>query len=181
MPGFALFLNRGGKMTIELTAVERDEKEILRNLMEKYDYELSQYTDVDVNKLGLYGFDYLDNYWQEGAKRWAYFIKVNDKLAGFAMLVSDYFYLKDRPADYVMSDFFVMYKYRGAGVGRFAANYLFHKHQGVWQLNTIDKNAGSAVFWQKVISGYEGGTAYEILPNTGLGAGHSVFHFSTAK
>ena len=49
-------------MKIEIIAVQRDEKEILRNLMEKYDYELSQYGGDDVNKLGLYGFDYLDNY-----------------------------------------------------------------------------------------------------------------------
>jgi len=112
-------------MIIEVTAVQRDEKEILRNLMEKYDYELSQYGGDDVNKLGLYGFDYLDNYWQEGAKRWAYFIKVDGKLAGFALILSDYFYLDDRESDYVMSDFFVMYKYRKAGVGKFVANKLF--------------------------------------------------------
>jgi len=93
-------------MTIELTAVPRDEKEILRNLMEKYDYEFSQYGNDDVNKLGLYGFDYLDNYWQEGAKRWAYFIKVNGMLAGFATILADYFYLDDKKPDYMMSDFF---------------------------------------------------------------------------
>ena len=105
-------------MNIELVVVERDEKEILRNLMEKYDYEMSQYGNDDVNKLGLYGFDYFDNYWQEGAKRWAYFIKVDGKLAGFAMFISDYFYLKDKKSDYMMNDFFVMYKYRGLGVGK---------------------------------------------------------------
>ena len=168
-------------MMIELTLVERDEKEILRNLMEKYDYELSQYCGSDVNKLGLYGFDYLDNYWQEGAKRWAYFIKVDGKLAGFAMIVSDYFYLKDRKSDYNMSDFFVMYKYRGAGVGKFAANYLFDKLQGIWQLNTINKNINSVGFWKKVVGDCTGG-AYEILPNEELGAEfHKVFLFSTAK
>ena len=165
-------------MTIEIIAVERDEKEILRNLMEKYDYELSQYGGNDVNKLGLYGFDYFDNYWQDGAKRWAYFIKAEGKLAGFAMIISDYFYIDDRKSDYVMSDFFVMYKYRNTGVGRFVANYLFDKYRGTWQLNTIDKNVNSIKFWNKVISAYADGK-YEILPNEKLGAGHNVFLFTT--
>ena len=46
-------------MKIEIIAVGRDEKEILRNLMEKYDYELSQYGGDDVNKLRDCGIDCL--------------------------------------------------------------------------------------------------------------------------
>ena len=168
-------------MKIELVFVERDDKEILRNLMEKYDYELSQYGKDDVNKLGLYGFDYLDNYWQEGAKRWAYFIKVDDKLAGFALIISDYFYLDNRETDYVMSDFFVMYKYRNAGVGKFAANDLFDKFKGIWQLNTVKINTTSVAFWTKIVDDYTNGM-YEVLPNEKLGAEyHQVYLFSTAK
>lgn len=52
-------------MNIELVTVAVDEKEILRNLLEKYDYEFSQYDQRDVNHLGLYGYDYLDYYWTE--------------------------------------------------------------------------------------------------------------------
>ena len=168
-------------MAIELVAVQRDEKEILRNLMEKYDYELSQYGGDDVNKLGLYGFDYLDNYWQEGAKRWAYFIKADEKLAGFAMIVSDYRYLDDRESDYLMSDFFVMYKYRKAGVGKFAATELFDKFKGIWELNTVKVNTASVAFWTRVVGDYTN-NKYEILPNVKLGAEyHQVFLFSTAQ
>jgi len=166
-------------MIIEAIVVERDEKEILRNLMEKYDYEMSQYGKNDVNKLGLYGFDYFDNYWQDGAQRWAYFIKVDGKLAGFAMFISDYFYLKDRKSDYMMNDFFVMYKYRELGVGKFVANYLFDLHRGIWQLNVLNTNTNSVAFWKKVISDYTA-DAYEFLPNEELGVEyHSVFCFST--
>jgi len=168
-------------MTIELVPVMRDEKEILRNLMEKYDYEMSQYGGDDVNKLGLYGFDYFDNYWQEGAERWAFFIKADGKLAGFAMFISDHFYLKNKKADYMMNDFFVMYKYRKAGVGKFAATELFDKFKGKWQLNTLKTNAASVAFWTKVINRYTNGE-YEIFPNEELGADyHQVFYFSSAE
>ena len=63
-------------MNIELVAIDVNEKEILRNLLEKYDYEFSQYDQRDVNDLGLYGYDYLDNYWTEEGRH-AFFIKLS--------------------------------------------------------------------------------------------------------
>lgn len=44
-------------MKIELLEVAKEQKEILRNLLEKYDYEFSQYDMRDVNDLGLYGYE----------------------------------------------------------------------------------------------------------------------------
>ena len=66
-------------MQLELVPVSKDEKEILRNLMEKYDYEFSQYVDLDVNPLGLYGYDYFDCYWTEDTRH-PFFIKADGKL-----------------------------------------------------------------------------------------------------
>jgi hypothetical protein len=40
-------------MRVELKQVTVDEKEILRNLLEKYNYEFSKWDKRDVNKLGL--------------------------------------------------------------------------------------------------------------------------------
>lgn len=91
------------KMNVELKQVAVDEKEILRNLLEKYDYEFSQWDKRDVNKLGLYGYDYLDNYWTE-EKRWAYFIMVDGKLAGFAMVIT-LPVVNDRETDFQMAEF----------------------------------------------------------------------------
>jgi Predicted acetyltransferase len=176
-------------MLVDIVAVESDEEVILHNLIEKYEYELTQYFDHDVNELGLYGFDYFDSFFHENAKRWVFFIKVDGKLAGFAMILADYFYLKSRKADYTLADFFVMHKYRGRGVGTFAARYLFAKFKGVWQLNTFDKNTAAVGFWLKVIRDYTEG-AYEILPNEEpeeeFGPGdekwrHKVFLFSSTQ
>ena len=55
------------RMNFELTPIKEYEKEILRNLMEKYDYEFTQYTHEDVNPLGLYGYSWLDAYWRDPA------------------------------------------------------------------------------------------------------------------
>ena len=140
-------------MDFQMVPVREDEKEILRNLLEKYNYEFSQYDQCDVNPLGLYGYSYLDNYWTEKG-RWAFFLKVDGKLAGFAMVID---YPEARVTDYNMAEFFVMLKYRRCGLGKWAAFQLFDKFQGTWQLKRHPKNLPSVGFWDHVIGEYTGG------------------------
>ena len=96
-------------MEVLLVEVKKEEKEILKNLLEKYEYEFFQYNNLGVNDYGLYGYDYLDNYWTE-EKRFVYFIQVDDKLAGFVM-INDYPEIK-LETDYSLSEFCILYKYR---------------------------------------------------------------------
>lgn len=138
-------------MKIDIIPVGVEDKEILRNLLEKYDYEFSQYDDRDVNKLGLYGYDYLDNYWTE-KNRWAFFITVDDKLAGFAM-VNDFPETKEK-TDYSLAEFFIMHKYRRMGIGKYAAKRVFDMFKGSWQLKRHPKNLASVHFWDSVVSEY---------------------------
>jgi len=141
-------------LNIELVPVDVSEKEILRNLLEKYDYEFSEYDQRDVNNLGLYGYDYLDHYWTEEGRH-AFFIKVDGKLAGFVMINT---YLEVEAAtDHTVAEFSVMHKYRGRGVGRYAAFRVFDMFPGKWQLKRHPKNLGSVHFWNKIISEYTGG------------------------
>lgn len=142
-------------MNIELKRVAADEKEILRNLLEKYDYEFSQWDKRDVNKLGLYGYEYLDNYWTE-KNRFAYFILVEEHIAGFVM-VNNYPEAEDQKTDFTVAEFFVMYKYRKCGVGSFAARQAFDLHQGKWQLKMHPHNIPSVHFWNKVVGEYTNG------------------------
>ena len=168
-------------MKVELRQVQIEDREILSNLLEKYDYEFSQYDDRDVNKLGLYGYQYLDYYWNE-EKRWAYFIEAEGKLAGFAM-VNDLPEVEDRETDFQLAEFFIMYKYRRLGIGRQAFFRVLDMHIGRWQLKRHPKNKVAAHFWNKVIdeytkSNYELVTSYR---NTEYNDGSlgDVFFFSS--
>lgn len=166
-------------MNFEIVEVREDEKEILRNLMEKYDYEFSQYVLCDVNPLGLYGYTYFDCYWYE-ENRWAFFLKVDGKLAGFAM-VNDY--PEAGESDYCMSEFFVMYKYRRCGLGKWAAFQLFDRFKGLWQLKRHPKNIGSVHFWDNVINEYTGGKFTQTIGEGEIayedGTPADVFFFNT--
>ena len=73
---------------LEIVEAKSEEKDIMMNLLEKYLYEFSQWEKTDVNEEGLYGYEYLDCYFEE-EHRYPYFVKVDGKLAGL-VLVSDY-------------------------------------------------------------------------------------------
>ena len=153
----------GVKMQVSLKQVPLEEREILANLLEKYEYEFSQYNGNDVNKLGLYGYYDLDSFWREEGKH-AYFIDVDGKLAGFVM-VYNYPETGDPVSDHVIYEFFVMFKYRGAGVGKQAFFQTLDKHRGQWCVGYHPKNTASAHFWPAVISEYTGGKYKTINDN----------------
>ena len=138
---------------MELIPVREDEKEILRNLLEKYDYEFSQYTLEDVNPLGLFGYSRVDHYWTD-PNRWAFFIKVDGKLAGFVMVIT--YSESGEKTDYSMAEFCVLYKYRRQGVGKKAAFKIFERFPGVWELKYHPKNTASEKFWHSVVGEYTG-------------------------
>ena len=169
-------------MNLELVPVREEEKEILRNLLEKYLYEFSWYDQCEVNALGLYGYSYLDHYWTE-ENRWAFFLKADGKLAGFAM-VNDY-PESGVKTDYCMSEFFVLHPYRRYGLGKQAAFSLFRRFPGTWQLKRHPKNIPSVHFWNKVVAEYTGGD-FRLEQGRGEAAYHDgtpgdLLYFDTRK
>jgi predicted acetyltransferase len=138
-----------GDWMIEVVPVREDEKLILSHLLELYHNEFSDYEGTDVNALGLYGYSYLDYYWTE-ERRFAYFIKVDGKLAGFAMVCNHCYVSKD-PSTNFMAEFFVMRKYRRRGIGKQVAQDVIKRHPGKWELTVHLDNHPSHPFWEQVI------------------------------
>lgn len=150
---------------VKLMEVRAEKKGVLLNLLEKYLYEFSQWEKTDVNEDGMYGYEYLDCYFTE-KNRYAYFIMVDEKLAGFIM-VSDYPEVPGTELDYCLSEFFVMHKYRKQGVGRESVFNVLDLHHGKWQLKRHPHNIPSVYFWNKVIAEYTKGNykLVEAYPN----------------
>lgn len=151
---------------VEIVDVTLQEKETLKNLLEKYLYEFSQWDKNDVNESGLYGYEYLDCYFTE-EHRYPYFIKVNGNIAGFIM-ISDYPEVPEHETDFCLSEFFIMYKYRRCGYGREAVTKVLDLHHGRWQLKRHPNNTASVFFWDRVISEYTRGNyrLVESYPNS---------------
>ncbi len=139
-------------MNITIEQVKDCEREALANLVKMYCYEWSQYNLFDVDCNGVYPFEqYLHNYF-ERPRRYNYLARVDGIIAGFA-LIDDDFVLHD-DYDYSMGEFFVMYKYRRQGVGRYMAKYLLDHHKGKWEIGFHPKNVASGEFWLSVIDDY---------------------------
>ena len=105
-------------LAIELEGVRQMDKSVLRNLLELCHHDYSEFNQADVDEHGLYGYIYLDNYWTEPG-RYAFFIKVGGKLAGFVMVRA----MGDNM--HTIAEFFVLRKYRHQGVGQIAAQRIF--------------------------------------------------------
>jgi hypothetical protein len=99
-------------MLMNLVRVTEDKVPVLARLLELYEYEFSGFEHTDVNEDGCFGYPYLKIYFTE-PKRFAYFIEVDHKLAGFVM-VCDYCYVSQDDRLF-MAEFFVMKKYRQLG------------------------------------------------------------------
>lgn len=145
-------------IALELATIEQ--KELVANLMEKYEYEFSQYTKSTMNESGLYGcIDWIDTYWQDEERR-QYIVRVDGKLAGFALIRGS----ENDNIDFYIEEFFIIYDYRKQGVGQFVVNYLLGQHKGHWALVYTPRNLPAAKFWPKVIGEYTGGK-YKIFEN----------------
>jgi predicted acetyltransferase len=145
-------MNADHPFNIEVHPATVEERPILRHLMELYQYDFSEFDGADISPMGLFDYPYLDHYWVEEG-RYAYLVRVNGELAGF-VLVSRYNYLTGIKDAWVVSEFFIMRKYRLQGVGQQVACWLFDHHSGAWQVSEIAENRPAITFWRKVIGRY---------------------------
>ena len=142
-------------MDITLHLMSVDEKTLLIRLMELYKYEFSAFSNDDINEYGYYGYHHIDDYWNEEG-RFPYLIRVNGKIAGFALICPHCDYRKEENAR-CFGEFFVMLKYRRMGIGKQVAARLFDLHRGPWEVCYWKNNISAGLFWKKVVEEYTNG------------------------
>ena len=142
-------------MNVELVEVNETEKSVLRQIMELYAYDFSEFDGADVNEHGLYGYTYFDYYWTEESRH-PFFIRVDGKLAGF-VLINEYCYVVKEPGTKSIAEFFVMRKYRRKGIGKTVAFQIFDRFPGKWEVIQHGENEPSKIFWEEIIREYTRG------------------------
>jgi predicted acetyltransferase len=141
-------------MDVRVERIPIEEKPVLRNLMELCRHDFSDFDGSEVSPHGLFGYRYIDNYWTE-EDRYPLFIKVGDKLAGFALVreIGE----AGWETTHSMAEYFILRKYRRQGVGTAAACQVFDMFSGRWSVSQEELNTAAQAFWQKVIGEYTGG------------------------
>ena len=132
---------------VNVSEVSENDKLVPRNLLNLYLYDLSEFKGTDVNAHGFFEYRRLDQYWYDDSCH-AFFITVNGNTAGF-VLVHKYDLLEQNRN--VISEFFVMRKYRKLGVGKQAAHKIFETFPGGWEVSELPENLPSQTFWRNVI------------------------------
>ena len=73
------------RMEIRIEPVPAAQKSVLRQMLELYLYDFSEFSKEDLAENGYFGYTYLDAYWQE-AGRFPFFIRADGRLAGAAII-----------------------------------------------------------------------------------------------
>jgi predicted acetyltransferase len=134
-------------MTVEVVRASLSDKAVLRRLLQLYHYDFSELTGEDLDEHGEFAHHYLDHYWTDPASH-PLLIRHEGRLAGFALV-------RTEPVNDI-AEFFVIRKYRRAGVGREAARRVFAMFPGAWQVRQLHDNDAATAFWRAVApAGYE--------------------------
>lgn len=170
-------------MNIEVTecsaGCSEEDRAAFRNLFAFYRYDLMPFIEsgagAGVNRYGAINGEtsrtheeaFGDGGLFENPNVAPFLIKAGGELAGLAVVTSQPHATPGR--DYRMSEFFVLNKFRGRGVGRAAALALLGRFRGRWEVAQMPTNHGAITFWQSVIQEHTGGhyTAVQVVDDPG--------------
>lgn len=125
-------------------------------MLELYQYELSDIWDQDLDDSGEYGYS-LDRYFQASQCK-AFVALVSGKYAGFALADGA---VKVGTTGNWMDQFFILKKYRRAGLGAELACTVFRALPGYWEVGQMRDNLAAQAFWRRVISAHTTGAYTE--------------------
>ena len=153
-------------MAIDISLVPVEKKHVLRNMLELYFHDFSEFDDeedrLELNEAGLYGYGYLDYYWTEEG-RYPYLLTADGKLAGLSLIRT----IEENPLTFEVAEFFIVRKYRRLGLGSALITRMFELHQGKWIINTPIKNITAQSFWRKAVQNASEGKYKEYLAENG--------------
>lgn len=151
-------------MNIEIKLVPYEEKSVLYNLIQLYRYDSSEFDGHVLNNHGLYQYKYFDHQWTDEYRR-PFLVRVDGEIAGFVLISLDvpkeYMKLSTAEKKNLVSDFFIMRKYRRKGVGRNVAYSLFEQFIGTWEIRQTSANKTAYDFWKQVITKYKENNFYQ--------------------
>ncbi|SDW35986.1 Predicted acetyltransferase [Paenibacillus sp. PDC88] len=133
---------------VEVLQALMTDKTVIKNLVQFYIYDFTEFTNERINEQGTYPIlSDLHKYWENHDGYNAYLIKANGEIAGFVLVKQ----LEDERS-HKLAHFFILRKFRRAGVGKQAARAVFGSITGKWELNQLENNYPAIAFWNRVIS-----------------------------
>jgi predicted acetyltransferase len=132
------------------------EQSVIANLLQLYIHDFSELfagtPRCDLDADGLYRPDIPLGHWWQLPNHVPLLLRVDGRLAGFA-LINDHGH-SGLAIDRNVAEFFIVRKYRRAGVGRAAALAIFSRFPGQWEAAVMRANTGARAFWAETIAAH---------------------------
>jgi len=140
-------------MEMHIVAVAPSTQEALRNLFQLYAYDFSEILPLDVGETGRFDVEPPSDAFSTDSWRFPFMLRVDVHIAGFAIVHRK---SKLSGADDVwdMAEFFILRRYRRAGIGTAMAHKLFAAHPGKWEVRQRRANVAATAFWKRAIGAY---------------------------
>jgi predicted acetyltransferase len=118
----------------------------LEQLLELYQYELSDIWHQDMDAQARYGYDLSRH--RQAERFFAHVALEGTQYVGFALVAPA---AVTRTEGWWMEQFFVLKRHRRSRVGLQLAEHAFLSHPGPWEVGQMPANATARVFWRSVI------------------------------
>ena len=148
-------------MSFEIVVAGKEDSPVLRNLLQLYLYDVSDFRAREVNAEGLFEFGHLDLYGQEQSRR-AFLGLAGGKPVSF-VLVNELSVLSGADSGVrSIADLFVMRRYRRRGFGTRLALHVFRRMPGRWEVRQEAANEPAQSFWRRTVDAYTAGRFVEL-------------------
>lgn len=118
----------------------------LEQLLELYQYDLSDIWLQDMDEKARYGFDLTRHRRAERSR--AYIARSGSQYIGFALTAPA---IVTRTDGTWMEQFFIHKRFRRSGAGRALARFVLFDNPGPWELGQIPGNSVASTFWRRVV------------------------------
>ena len=163
---------------VEVLPAAAEQAPVLANLLQLYAHDFSEFLDVEIGRMESSPTTLFHSI---GWKRAVILsvIRVDGKLAGFALLKKGSAFSGNENV-WDLAEFFVLRGYRRRGIGTLAANQLWTRFPGSWEVRVMQLNVAAQRFWKQVISGFVRGEVSPV-PFEKDGEKWTVFSFDSAS
>ncbi len=134
----------------------------LEQMLEFYQYDLSDIWLQDLDHNARYGFDLTRH--RKADRSRAYIAREESQFVGFALTAPA---IVTRTEGTWMEQFFIFKRHRRSGAGRDLAKHVLLSHPGLWEIGQIPGNAVAQTFWRRVIGEVTGGEFNELQVTEG--------------
>jgi predicted acetyltransferase len=139
---------------IQLEPALPEQSPVLANLLELYAHDFSEFQPLDIGPEGRFGYKPLSLYWSE-SNRHPFLIRFNGNLAGLA-LVKVGSEISGNQEVWDMAEFFVLRGCRRHRIGTLAAQEVWRRFPGLWEVRVMQSNPSAIFFWNRAISDFIG-------------------------